>query len=168
MVATSTWQALPFATKLQSKSLFVLQRYSQKQWLCFKGKEATWIRRLLYQLGLCKKDHCINMYGDNLPEINLLHSEGHHERSKHIDIYYHYLHEGTGQTRTLQGRTRADGGHGCRRSHQAPRVIHHERFQDKSCNTVGFRIGYYTRIMCLLTTFVKRYRKVMWKLLVHS
>ena len=37
--------------------------------------------------------HPILLYGDNEPSIKLLHSEGHHERTKHVDIYYHYVKE---------------------------------------------------------------------------
>ncbi|KAI1516674.1 hypothetical protein Ptr86124_003611 [Pyrenophora tritici-repentis] len=38
--------------------------------LTYAAKEATWLYRLLHQLG---------------------YNEGHHERTKHVDIYYHYI-----------------------------------------------------------------------------
>jgi hypothetical protein len=33
----------------------------------------------------------MKLYGDNQPSIMLTASEGHHERTKHVDIYYHYI-----------------------------------------------------------------------------
>ncbi|KAI1506958.1 Gag-Pol polyprotein [Pyrenophora tritici-repentis] len=60
--------------------------------LTYAAKEATWLYRLLHQLGYNGTDtHPILIYGDNAPSIQLLHSEGHHERTKHVDIYYHYI-----------------------------------------------------------------------------
>jgi hypothetical protein len=47
---------------------------------------------LLKQVGYLGQDaHPIKLYGDNQPSINLVASEGHHERTKHVDIYYHYI-----------------------------------------------------------------------------
>jgi len=33
----------------------------------------------------------IKLYGDNQPSIQLVASEGHHERTKHANIYYYYI-----------------------------------------------------------------------------
>jgi hypothetical protein len=33
----------------------------------------------------------IKLYSDNQPSIQLVASEGHHERTKHVDIYYYYI-----------------------------------------------------------------------------
>jgi hypothetical protein len=33
----------------------------------------------------------LHLFGDNQPAIDLVFSEGHHERTKHVDIYYHYI-----------------------------------------------------------------------------
>jgi hypothetical protein len=33
----------------------------------------------------------LKLFGDNQPSIQLVFSEGHHERTKHVDIYYHYI-----------------------------------------------------------------------------
>ena len=60
--------------------------------LTYAAKEATWLHRLLRQLSYGSDDtRPILIYGDNEPSIKLLRSEGHSERSKHVDIYYHYI-----------------------------------------------------------------------------
>lgn len=60
--------------------------------LTYAAKEATWLARLLKQVGYLGEDaHPIKLYGDNQPSIDLVASEGHHERTKHVDIYYHYI-----------------------------------------------------------------------------
>jgi hypothetical protein len=60
--------------------------------LTYAAKEATWLHRLLTQLGYFGKDtKPIKLYGDNQPSIDLVHAEGHHERTKPVDIYYHYI-----------------------------------------------------------------------------
>src|SRR5690348_8111089 len=62
--------------------------------LTIAAKEATWLTRLLHHLRYTADDtHPVLLYGDNEPAIKLLASEGHHERTKHIDIYYHYCKE---------------------------------------------------------------------------
>jgi hypothetical protein len=48
--------------------------------------------RLLEQIGYLGNDvHPVKLYGDNEPSIQLVSAEGHHERTKHVDIYYHYI-----------------------------------------------------------------------------
>jgi hypothetical protein len=48
--------------------------------------------RLLHQLNYVSNDVApLQLYGDNQPSIDLVASEGHHERTKHVDIYYHYI-----------------------------------------------------------------------------
>jgi hypothetical protein len=60
--------------------------------LTHAAKEAAWLARLLQQIGYLGKDaRPIKLYGDNQPSIHLVHAEGHHERTKHVDIYYHYI-----------------------------------------------------------------------------
>jgi hypothetical protein len=60
--------------------------------LTYAAKEATWLVRLLKQVGYLGNDvNPIMLYGDNQPSIQLVSAEGHHERTKHIDIYYHYI-----------------------------------------------------------------------------
>jgi hypothetical protein len=56
------------------------------------AKEAAWLTRLLQQISYLGKDaRPIKLYGDNQSFIHLVHAEGHHERTKHVDIYYHYI-----------------------------------------------------------------------------
>lgn len=58
------------------------------------AKEATWLTSLLRQIHYNTDDtNPVLLYGDNQPAIKLLHSEGHHQRTKHIDITYHYTKE---------------------------------------------------------------------------
>jgi hypothetical protein len=60
--------------------------------LTFCAKEAAWLVRLLHQLNYVGDDTApLQLYGDNQPSIDLVTSEGHHERTKHVDIYYHYI-----------------------------------------------------------------------------
>jgi hypothetical protein len=60
--------------------------------LTFCSKEATWLVRLLRQLNYLGADITpLKLLGDNQPSIQLVSSEGHHERTKHVDIYYHYI-----------------------------------------------------------------------------
>jgi hypothetical protein len=60
--------------------------------LTYAAKEATWLVRLLKQVGYLGNDvYPVKLYGDNEPSIQLVSAEGHHERTKHVDIYYHYI-----------------------------------------------------------------------------
>jgi hypothetical protein len=60
--------------------------------LTFCSKEATWIVRLLRQLNFLGADiPPLKLFGDNKPPIQLVSSEGHHKRTKHVNIYYHYI-----------------------------------------------------------------------------
>jgi hypothetical protein len=60
--------------------------------LTFCSKEATWLVRLLRQLNYLGADITpLKLLGDNQPSIQLVSSEGYHERTKHVDIYYHYI-----------------------------------------------------------------------------
>jgi hypothetical protein len=56
------------------------------------AKEAAWFARFLQQIGYLGKDaRSIKLYSDNQPSIHLVHTEDHHECTKQIDIYYHYI-----------------------------------------------------------------------------
>jgi hypothetical protein len=60
--------------------------------LTYAAKEATWLVRLLEQIGYLGNDvYPVKLYGDNEPSIQLVNAEGHHERTKHVDVYYHYI-----------------------------------------------------------------------------
>jgi hypothetical protein len=74
----------------------------------YAAKEAAWLHRLLHQVGYIAADtHPIYLYGDNEPSIRLLTADGHHERTKHVDIYYHYIkdHVKNGHLTVSQVRT---------------------------------------------------------------
>jgi hypothetical protein len=51
--------------------------------------EAIWIRRLLSDLGF--KQKITNIFCDNQSAIAISTSSKHHDRSKHIDVKYHYI-----------------------------------------------------------------------------
>jgi hypothetical protein len=60
--------------------------------MTYAAKEAAWLHRLLHQVGYIAADtHPIYLYGNNEPSIRLLTADGHHERTKYVDIYYHYI-----------------------------------------------------------------------------
>lgn len=62
--------------------------------MTYAAKEATWLRRLLQDLNYGGSDLLpVRLFGDNLPSINLTKSDAHHSRTKHIDLYYHYIRE---------------------------------------------------------------------------
>jgi hypothetical protein len=60
--------------------------------LTYAAKEATWLVQLLEQIRYLGNDvYLVKLYGDNKPSIQLISAEGYHERTKHVDIYYHYI-----------------------------------------------------------------------------
>jgi hypothetical protein len=59
--------------------------------LTYAAKEATWLCRLLRQVGYQGYDlKPLKLYTDNEPALNMVRKDGHHERTKHIDNYYKY------------------------------------------------------------------------------
>ena len=60
--------------------------------LTHAAKQMTWICRLLDEIGLEQRDltpiHC-----DNLSAITITHNVTYHVWTKHIKIYYHFIHE---------------------------------------------------------------------------
>jgi len=59
------------------------------------AKEATWLQRLLQELGYRASDvKPLLLYGDNLPSHSLTEIGGQFRaRTKHIDIHYHYIRQ---------------------------------------------------------------------------
>lgn len=56
------------------------------------SKEVTFLKKLLYEMHLpCPKSIVIK--GDNISAINLVKNPVYHQRSKHIDIKYHYIRD---------------------------------------------------------------------------
>ena len=60
--------------------------------LTHAAKQLTWIRRLLNEIGLEQQDPTA-IRCDNLSAITITHNATYHARTKHINIYYHYICE---------------------------------------------------------------------------
>ena len=56
-------------------------------------REATWLRKLLGELGLFEPNQPILIRADNKGAISTSHNPEYHERTKHFDIRYHYTRE---------------------------------------------------------------------------
>ena len=52
-------------------------------------KEAVWLKGLFAEL--CGDDSCIQLFSDSQSAIYLIKDQIFHERTKHIDIKYHYV-----------------------------------------------------------------------------
>jgi hypothetical protein len=59
------------------------------------AKEVTWMRTLLWELGVLQEDAQMTIFTDSQSAQALAENPVHHNRSKHIDIQYHYLREET-------------------------------------------------------------------------
>jgi hypothetical protein len=59
--------------------------------MTYAAKEISWLQRLLGQLGYIGHDlRPFHLQTDNEPALNMIQKDGHHERTKHIDVYYKY------------------------------------------------------------------------------
>jgi hypothetical protein len=54
-------------------------------------KEVVWLKGLFAEL--CGDDSCIKLFYDSQSAIYLTKDQMFHERTKHIDIKYHYVHD---------------------------------------------------------------------------
>ena len=54
-------------------------------------KESVWLKSLYAEL--CGDDSCINLFSDSQSAIYLTKDQMFHERTKHIDIKYHYVRD---------------------------------------------------------------------------
>lgn len=60
----------------------------------YGAKEAFWIQSLLQELGYKGVDLIpLPLFSDCLPAVQLAHNNGHHERTKHIDIHYKWIRQ---------------------------------------------------------------------------
>jgi hypothetical protein len=60
--------------------------------LTHAAKEATWLQYLLTKLRYRGSDLLpFKLYGDNKPSIKLAHSDRYSSRTKHVNLYYHYI-----------------------------------------------------------------------------
>jgi hypothetical protein len=55
-------------------------------------KEIIWIRSLLFEIGV-PQDRPTKVFCDNQAAIAITKSPQHHERTKHIDIRYHFVRD---------------------------------------------------------------------------
>jgi hypothetical protein len=53
--------------------------------------EAVWLKGLFAEL--CGDDYCIKLFCDSQSAIYLIKDQMFHERTKHIDIKYHYVRD---------------------------------------------------------------------------
>lgn len=56
-------------------------------------KEGIWLQRLLEETGLAKSVALFKLFCDNQSAIVLAKNPKHHEKSKHIDLRYHFIRE---------------------------------------------------------------------------
>ena len=61
--------------------------------LCQATKEATWIKRLLIELGSHQADNPVDIFCDNQGAIALAKNAIHHTRTKHINVQFHFIHK---------------------------------------------------------------------------
>jgi len=54
-------------------------------------KESVWLKGLFAEL--CGVDSCIGLFCDSQSAICLTKDQMFHERTKHIDVKYHYVHD---------------------------------------------------------------------------
>ena len=56
--------------------------------LSLTSRQAVWYEHILNQIGHSTD---INLYCDNQSGINIAENPVHHQRTKHIDVHYHYI-----------------------------------------------------------------------------
>lgn len=57
------------------------------------AKQAVWLRLLLEDIGLGLGDQALQLVNDNAGAIALSKNPVNHEKSKHIDMRHHFIHE---------------------------------------------------------------------------
>jgi hypothetical protein len=64
--------------------------------LCSAAKQGIWLRNLLYEIGYenyLPEPGKIRLLGDNQSALSLVNNPENHQRTKHIDVQYHYTRE---------------------------------------------------------------------------
>lgn len=64
--------------------------------LCSAAKQGIWLRNLLYEIGYenyLPEPGKIRLLGDNQSALSLVSNPENHQRTKHIDVQYHYTRE---------------------------------------------------------------------------
>ena len=60
--------------------------------MCEAATEIVWLRQLLSDMGLRQEEPTV-VYEDNLAAIKIAHGAGTHQRTKHINVRYHYTRQ---------------------------------------------------------------------------
>lgn len=81
-------RAVSWSSRKQ-KSVALSSTESEYMALTKACTEAIWLRRLLFDMGQPQK--ITEIYCDNKSAITIVHSSKHHDRTKHIDIRFHYI-----------------------------------------------------------------------------
>ena len=55
------------------------------------AKEAIWLKGLVQDLGL--EQDCLDIYCDNQSALHLARDQMYHERTKHVDVRYHFIRD---------------------------------------------------------------------------
>ncbi|KAK1681900.1 hypothetical protein QYE76_042748 [Lolium multiflorum] len=89
-VSTVGGCAVSWKATLQS---VVAQSTTEAEYIAINeaGKESVWLKGLYAEL--CGDDSCINLFSDSQSAIYLTKDQMFHERTKHIDIKYHYIRD---------------------------------------------------------------------------
>ena len=57
------------------------------------ARQAVWLRRFLIELPMDRPPAFVQILGDNQASLDLVKNAEYHDRTKHIDIQYHYVRE---------------------------------------------------------------------------
>ena len=60
--------------------------------LCEAATEIVWLRQLLKDMGF-PQESATTVFEDNMSCIDMAHGSGNHQRTKHINVRYHYTRE---------------------------------------------------------------------------
>jgi len=83
--------AITWKSKLQSV-VALSSTEAEYMGACFASKECVWLRYLLAELGVEQTEPTL-ILTDNQSSIKLMENPVHHDRTKHIDIQYHFTRE---------------------------------------------------------------------------
>lgn len=86
-VSTIAWQSV------RQSSVALSTCESEYMALTEATKEAIALRRQLAEMGLLDLTHAIPLLGDNQVSLALASNPGHHRRTKHIDVRYHFIRD---------------------------------------------------------------------------
>jgi hypothetical protein len=86
----------------RQKAVTVSSTEAEYYGLTNAAKEAAWLRKLLRQLQYSGSDiEPTLIHGDNQSSLALAEDAKSHQRTKHVDIQYHYIREQVNQNRVF-------------------------------------------------------------------